>query len=263
MKLEEIWKYIFNTIFFHLFARIWKQNFLWIEQFSKAIHEASLSCWNWWVWLSHIFASWTVQGLPESVRDGIPFLLKKLDELSQVSCKRMMLGDVPVEWISEVLDGRQIWWLSWPVHPINLLLLQEISDGASTLWTGFIILHDWTLIHGLLSRHDDRMHDLISVPDCYQIFEDKVKRGPAMVMNPSPHHHRHPTIPVMLLKYIRLPPPWRKTRTLTSLWDILKEDYNKTLPHFCLVQRWWPWFQSIRAWRCAGVNDKRIVYRET
>jgi hypothetical protein len=40
--------------------------------------------------------------------NGIPFLLKKLEELSQVSCRKMVFDDAPTECIPEVLDGRQI-----------------------------------------------------------------------------------------------------------------------------------------------------------
>lgn len=82
-------------------------------------------------------------GLYKDHQSGIPFLLKKLDELSQVGCRRMVFVDGPAECIPEVLDERQIWWSSWPVDSIIQLLLQEVSDDVSTWWSDVVILQDW------------------------------------------------------------------------------------------------------------------------
>ena len=45
---------------------------------------------------------------PESVRDGIPLLLKELEQLSEVGCWGMIVMNMVAEDVPEVLDGCQI-----------------------------------------------------------------------------------------------------------------------------------------------------------
>lgn len=120
--------------------------------FQKVTHEANLSCWsyhnkNMGAISCHIFHTSSPHGLYKGhqslLGEGIPFLLKKLDELFQISCRMMVIVNVVAKCIQDVLGGLQIWWSSWPVHSINLLLLQKISDDVSMAWCGLMSPEPW------------------------------------------------------------------------------------------------------------------------
>ena len=78
------------------------------------------------------------------------------------------------------------------------MLPHEVLDDASTVGCGVVILQDCSRTHGLESGHDERLHDLISVPDGIQIALNKMKRSSVVKMNASPHHNRAPTMTVVL-----------------------------------------------------------------
>ena len=69
------------------------------------------------------------------LRDGIPLLLKELEQLGEVCCWGMIVMNTA----AEVLDGCQIRGTGRPVHLSNLMLLKEASHHSSAI---IIIIKD-------------------------------------------------------------------------------------------------------------------------
>ena len=75
--------------------------------------------------------------------------------------------------------------------------------------SGVVILENSARSHCLQCGEDNVLYDLVPIPDASQIALYEMQRGPAMQMDPSPHHHRPSSMTVMLASTsIHQPPSW-------------------------------------------------------
>ena len=101
----------------------------------------------------------------------------------------MIVMNTVAEYVPEVLDGCQIWGMGRSVQLSNLMLLKEASHHPSVMGSGVVILENCARSHCLQYGEDNAPYDLVPVPDASQIALYEMQRGPAMQMDPSPHHH--------------------------------------------------------------------------
>ena len=83
------------------------------------------------------------------LRYGVPLLLQKLEELSKVYCWRMVVMNTAAQDVPEVLNRCHIRETGWPVHPGNLMLLQEGGHYPSVVGSGIVVLKNSARSHGL------------------------------------------------------------------------------------------------------------------
>ena len=124
------------------------------------------------------------------LRYGIPLLLQKLEDLSSVYCWQIVVMNTAAQDVPEVLSWCHVRRTGWPVHPGNLMLLQEGGHHPSAEGSGVVVLKNSARSHGLQCGENKASYDLISVPHASQIALHEVKRGPAVKMDASPYHQR-------------------------------------------------------------------------
>ena len=75
-----------------------------------------------------------------SLRDIQPLLLKQAQQFLHICRRWVVLPDPATKEIPEVLNGRKVRGTSWPVHAVNPLLLQKVSDDVGTMRGSIVVL---------------------------------------------------------------------------------------------------------------------------
>ena len=106
-----------------------------------------------------------------NVIQGILHMLPKLS--NSITCLECT-ADLYLHLIPTVFDGIEIWATRWPgVHPIDVVVVQEIIDNAGAMRTG-IVIHQRDVL--CVVRHiwlHDGLMDLVNVPLCIHVAIDK------------------------------------------------------------------------------------------
>ena len=93
------------------------------------------------------------------LRNGIPLLLKELEQLSEVCCWGMIVMNTAAKDVPEVLDGCQIRGTGRQVHLSNLMLLKEASHHPSMMGSD-VIMENRARSHCLQCGEDSAPYDL-------------------------------------------------------------------------------------------------------
>ena len=87
-----------------------------------------------------------------SLRDGSPFSLDNSGQLRDGGGWIFHLVHSVFQSAPEIFDGAEIWAFGWPVHHIDVILLQELCADPSCVGSGIIMLeggdlevlqHEW------------------------------------------------------------------------------------------------------------------------
>lgn len=97
---------------------------------------------------------------------------------------KLATKDVP-----EVLNRCKIQETGGPVYARTPLMLHEVNYRPSAMRSGVVVQKYAPLSQCLQSWDDERLHDHVSVSDGSQLALNVVKRGSAMKMEASTHHH--------------------------------------------------------------------------
>ena len=75
-----------------------------------------------------------------SLGDGLPLMLKKDEQLLEGCRWGMILANTTAQHVPCMLDGVHVGTVGWPVHPVDLCLLQEGVHEPCSMWGSIVIL---------------------------------------------------------------------------------------------------------------------------
>ena len=75
-----------------------------------------------------------------SLRDGLPLVLKKNEQLLEICRRGMILANTTAQDVPRMLDRVHVGTVGWPVHPVDLCQLQECVHKPCSMWGSIIVL---------------------------------------------------------------------------------------------------------------------------
>ena len=82
-----------------------------------------------------------------------------------------------------MLNGVQIWRIRWPIHPVDIVLPEEICNNFCTIRPGLVILK-----HGRRTNTLERRYDLLQTAISVQVTINNIKRSPIIERKGTPNH---------------------------------------------------------------------------
>ena len=123
-----------------------------------------------------------------SLWNCLPLCHKHKGQISVIGGWGIVTSKSTSQLVPCMLNGVQIWRIRWPIHPVDIVLPNEVCKNSCTMRSGVVILKHGRCTNTLERRYDKGLDNLLQIAISVQVTISNIKRSPIIERKGTPNH---------------------------------------------------------------------------